>query len=597
MTFADDEWRLPVVTGLPSSERPHGTRWTSTGETTWRPYPSGWREERYDRGMVLSTRLAPTFHPLLLVILSTPVPAQEPVPPGFSTLEVLTPLGDGVQVADEVMDVAVDSAGNAYFSCATSNNVFRVTPAGTVTVVLDSTGDGLGNPFGIGRGIAVDAADNVYVTGAITQNVFKISPGGTVTEIADTTGDGLGNPIAFPTGLCVDLAGNVYVSCSIGDNAFRITPAGVVTLILDATGDGVHPLDNARSIAVDEQLNVYVGGYFSNNVFRVDPGGGVTQILDASGDGLGNTLLAPNGLAVGPGGTVYVSARGTDNVFQISPTGQVTELLDTTGDGVHPFLNPDDHSIEVTAGGVCYVTGWSSDNLFRITPSGSVLQVMSAADAGASGFDGPEGLTTDFSGAVFVACTQSDNAFRIDVAALIAPYGCGVNPAGSLTPISGVPSIGTTVTLGVDNPLGTQAPGSLPFLALATAPDPAFPCGTLVPGFGMGGAGAPGELLLGVAPPPFLVVAGAPWAGPGTPAPIALPIPVDATLLGASFFAQGLLFDMSPGRPFPSASQTPWSFKSGPELVHQVSGGYQRGHLALWVTSSRQGGRRQPVAS
>ena len=129
----------------------------------------------------------------------------------------------------------------------------------------------------------------------------------------------------------------------------------------------------------------------------------------------------------------------------------------------------------------------------------------------------------------------------------VVPYGCGVNPAGSMTVISGVPSIGTTVTLGVDNPLGTQAPGSLPFLALATAPDPAFPCGTLVPGFGMGGGGAPGELLLGVAPPPFLVIAGASWAGPGTPAPIALPIPADATLLGASFYAQGLLLDTSPG--------------------------------------------------
>ena len=113
--------------------------------------------------------------------------------------------------------------------------------------------------------------------------------------------------------------------------------------------------------------------------------------------------------------------------------------------------------------------------------------------------------------------------------------------------LSGLPSLGTTVTLGVDNPLGTQTPGSLPFLALATAADPAFPCGTLLPGFGMAGVGAPGELLISLAPPPFLVLAGAPWAGPGTPAPIALPIPVDTTILGASFYAQGLLVDTSPG--------------------------------------------------
>ncbi len=148
------------------------------------------------------------------------------------------------------------------------------------------------------------------------------------------------------------------------------------------------------------------------------------------------------------------------------------------------------------------------------------------------------------------AGTDSGSAYVFSVSGpcpTVIPYGCGVNPAGSLTLLSGVPSLGTTVTLGVDNPLGTQAPGSLPFLALTTAPDPAFPCGTLVPGFGMGGAGAAGELLISVTPPPFLVLSGAPWAGPGTPAPIPLPIPVDTTILGASFYAQGLLVDTSPG--------------------------------------------------
>jgi hypothetical protein len=60
----------------------------------------------------------------------------------------------------------------------------------------------------------------------------------------------------------------------------------------------------------------------------------------------------------------------------------------------------------------------------------------------------------------------------------------------------------------------------------------------------MAAPGAAGELLLSVAPPdPFLVASGPPWSGPGQPAPFALPIPPDSGLIGASFFAQGLLVD------------------------------------------------------
>ena len=123
-------------------------------------------------------------------------------------------------------------------------------------------------------------------------------------------------------------------------------------------------------------------------------------------------------------------------------------------------------------------------------------------------------------------------------------YGCGSNPAGSLSVVSGAPAIGTTMTLGVDNPVGTQAEGSVPFLFLAFAPDTNFPCGTPMSGFGMSGPGAAGELLIGLSPP-VLVVTGSPWSGPGIPALIGIAIPNDPALIGIDVFAQGLLFDAS----------------------------------------------------
>lgn len=129
-------------------------------------------------------------------------------------------------------------------------------------------------------------------------------------------------------------------------------------------------------------------------------------------------------------------------------------------------------------------------------------------------------------------------------------YGCGVNPHTSLRVLAGRPGLGELLTVGVDNPLGTQTPGaSIAALMIALAPDPNFPCGTPVPGFGMSGTGSLGELLISLAPPNPLdpIVVGPVWNGVGLPAPIDLPIPDDCALAGFSIYTQGFLFDSSPG--------------------------------------------------
>ena len=145
--------------------------------------------------------------------------------------------------------------------------------------------------------------------------------------------------------------------------------------------------------------------------------------------------------------------------------------------------------------------------------------------------------------------TLYDNA-PVAVSPSTLVYGCGVNPAGSMLVLSGLPAIGSTVVLGLDNPLGTQAAGSLPFMGLALAPFDAslFPCGVQLPGFGMAAPGASGELLISIAPPdPFATIAGPPWAGPGSPAAMPLPVPDNCNLIGLPVYAQGLIVDPTPG--------------------------------------------------
>jgi plastocyanin len=129
----------------------------------------------------------------------------------------------------------------------------------------------------------------------------------------------------------------------------------------------------------------------------------------------------------------------------------------------------------------------------------------------------------------------------------VTEYGC-LNPADSLASVAGAPAVGTTWTVSADNPLATQSVGSLAFLAVASTPAAAYPCGLGLPGFGMGGVGAVGELLIDLAPPNPLVTAGPlPWLG--APVSFALAIPSLPALVGAEVYLQGLLVDVAPGAP------------------------------------------------
>lgn len=58
-----------------------------------------------------------------------------------------------------------------------------------ITQIIDASGDGMGNSVANALGIAVDSAGNTYVTtwGA-GSDAFRITPGGTITQIIDSTG-------------------------------------------------------------------------------------------------------------------------------------------------------------------------------------------------------------------------------------------------------------------------------------------------------------------------------------------------------------------------------------------------------------------------
>lgn len=122
----------------------------------------------------------------------------------------------------------------------------------------------------------------------------------------------------------------------------------------------------------------------------------------------------------------------------------------------------------------------------------------------------------------------------------------GTDPAvrGSLTVLGGAPRIGTTLTLGVDNPLGTQGPNSRAYVWMSLEPDAAYPAGTWVANMGMSAAGASGEVLVNRNTGLLIkTVTGGVWSTPGVPATVPVTMPAALSWIGKPLYVQGYLID------------------------------------------------------
>jgi sugar lactone lactonase YvrE len=111
--------------------------------------------------------------------------------------------------------VAVDSAGNVYVADSGNHTIRKVTADGVVTTPAGSAGtigsaDGTGTAASFNRpiNVAVDSAGNAYVTDAFNHTIRKVTPTGTTTTVAGTAGAAgilLGSlpRFSFPGGLVI----------------------------------------------------------------------------------------------------------------------------------------------------------------------------------------------------------------------------------------------------------------------------------------------------------------------------------------------------------------------------------------------------------
>ena len=374
--------------------------------------------------------------------------------------QVASSSGDGTASLFRPVGLAV--VGNdAVVAGAQSNTVFRVTPAGTVTLLYRDAGR---SPRLVApQGVAVDGLGQIYVSGQQSDNVVVIPAVGDPREIATAAGDGA-TRLDDPLGLVADAAGNVIVASAGSHAALRIstrvhmvlaaTDAGSVVMrepaalalagdgrlyvadrggagrLFTVTRDGVFEGSQLLSaaapstvsaprpsdVALDDSQTFYVAGQTSDNAVAgtIWSPTALREVITASGDGT-LALSGPTTVVASAVGTVYVAGGTSDNVFRVTTTtaGAVTvsQLIGSGGDGTNALDGPS--ALALHSDGTLYVAGRDSDNVFRVTATGTVSQVLAPAGVGGNALDGPVALALNAAGDLFVASAENDNVFRV----------------------------------------------------------------------------------------------------------------------------------------------------------------------------------------
>lgn len=354
-----------------------------------------------------------------------------------------------------------DASGNLYIIDHDEYKIFKVSPAGIITLFAGNgqplyNGDGgLATAAAISRPekIAIDGAGNVYFSSNATKTVRKINTLGIITTVAGNgtsgfSGDGglaTAAQLHSPQGLAADAAGNLFID----DGNYRIRKVDVATGIITTiagigvtgqAGDGglaTAAQVDAVSIDVDAAGNIYLAAY--NSVRKIDAVTGIITTI------AGNNLV--NGYS-GDGGPA--TSALLESIFDIK--------LDPAGN--------------------LYITDWVTNHLIRKVDMITGI-ISTVAGSGVAGFVGdggspvfarlhyPNAISFNSAGEMFITDAQNYRIRKVDfLATPICPNSLSMSKnrgtnglvvfTPNVTPVLGTPDYTGTITgNSLINPLAT----------------------------------------------------------------------------------------------------------------------------------------------
>jgi sugar lactone lactonase YvrE len=236
----------------------------------------------------------------------------------------------------QVRGLALDPVGNLYVPDLPTSTLYRITPAGEVSVLPSA-------PVKHLHAVAVAPDGTVYVVETEVNKVHRLEGHGATPLVPPDRQD----VFLGATSIVFDAAGNMY----IGENDVNIvrkrTPTGEFSIYAGAfrvrgNEDGaahearfVRP----RGLAIDRTGNLFVADEAAHVVRRITPTGQFSTLAGVAGEsgyqdgrGRGARFNAPRGLATDAAGNVYVMDTNNAAVRKIAPDGTVTTFAGRTGE-------------------------------------------------------------------------------------------------------------------------------------------------------------------------------------------------------------------------------------------------------------------------
>lgn len=266
-------------------------------------------------------------------------------------------------------DIALDSAGNLYFSDQYNNRIRVVSAitgtlygvsvtAGNIYTIAGSTGtagfageDGtsaLDAKLAYPQGIALDAVGNLYFSDFQNNRVRKIDTSGNIWTVAGNGSPGTAETIEnvaatstnlTPGVLTIDSAGQLYVASQY--RIFKINSHGIISCVagtgdIGYNGDGIAAttaqIKSPLGLDVDAAGNIYIAE--GNRIRKVNSEG---QIMSIVGDGTSanagdgglavNAQVKATGLACDTEGNLYIGAQTKVRYVQLAQTQSTPPAL------------------------------------------------------------------------------------------------------------------------------------------------------------------------------------------------------------------------------------------------------------------------------